>query len=165
MFEAMSLDGTFEPPIFITPRFSLQKFSPGGVTALRPSITGNSPFGPGTPRYEESPVEFQQALDTIDFGGTPSGRAAALSLVLRDAQAQDVVTLWHLLTRVALADRGSVFDRLASFVPPPLEVTRDGIISGRRDMLDAWWDALGLGTAAWWRTWKQPWRTDTGGTQ
>jgi hypothetical protein len=122
-------------------------------------------FGPGTPRYEESPLEFQQALDTIDFGGTPAGRAAALSLVLREAQAQDVVTLWHLLTRVALADRGSVFDRLASFVPPPSGVTRDGIISARRDMLDAWWDALGLGTASWWRTWKQPWRTDTGGTQ
>jgi hypothetical protein len=25
-------------------------------------------------------------------------------------------------------------------------------------MLDDWWDALGLETAAWWRIWKQQWR-------
>jgi hypothetical protein len=53
-------------------------------------------------------------------------------------------------------DRDRVFDRLAQFVRPPPTVTRDGIQAGRRDMLDAWWDALGLGTAAWWRTWKGP---------
>jgi hypothetical protein len=51
-----------------------------------------------------------------------------------------------------------VFDALARLVPPPASVTRDGIRAANRKMLDAWWDALGLGTANWWRTWKQPWR-------
>ena len=73
--------------------------------------------------------------------------SAALSRVLEEAQERDEVTLWHLLTRVNGADRDRVFDRLAQFVPPPSTVTRDGIRAGRRDMLDAWWDALGLGTA------------------
>lgn len=122
-------------------------------------------MGPGTPRYEDSSSAFQAALDTIDFGGSPAARAAAIALVLTEARDRDVVTLWHLLTRVAPADRGQVFDRLASFVPPPDGVTRDGIEAGRRDMLDSWWDALGLGTASWWRTWKQPWRMDKGANQ
>jgi hypothetical protein len=43
-------------------------------------------------------------------------------------------------------------------VPAPDGVTRDGVRAGRHDMLDLWWDHLGLGTAAWWRTWKQTWR-------
>jgi len=62
----------------------------------------------------------------------------------------------NLPTRVNGADRDRVFDRLAHFVPPPRTVTRDGIRAGRRDMLDVWGDAFGLGTAAWWRTRKQP---------
>ncbi len=38
------------PPTLITPRDSFQKFNAAGVTASRPSITGNAPPGPGTPR-------------------------------------------------------------------------------------------------------------------
>jgi hypothetical protein len=121
-------------------------------------------LGPGTPRYEDRPAAFQAALDTIDFGGSPEARAAAVTTITTGATDRDVVTLWHLLTRVARDDRGRIFDRLAAFVPPPAGVTRDGIIDGRREMLDAWWDALGLGTASWWRTWKQPWKTDKGGS-
>ncbi|MEO8481372.1 MAG: FecR domain-containing protein [Acidobacteriota bacterium] len=117
-------------------------------------------LGPGTPRYDDTSSAFQAALDAIDFGGAPATRSSAVALVLAEARERDVVTLWHLLTRVAPADRGRVFDRLAAFVPPPAGVTRQGIAAGRREMLDEWWDALGLGTASWWRTWKQPWRTD-----
>jgi ferric-dicitrate binding protein FerR (iron transport regulator) len=122
-------------------------------------------LGPGTPRYDDTSNAFQAALETIDFGGSAEQREAALSLVLTEARPQDVVTLWHLLTRVAAQDRGRVFDRLASLASPPPGVTREGITAGERPMLDAWWDALGLGTASWWRTWKQPWRTDKGDNQ
>jgi len=67
----------------------------------------------------------------------------------------------HLLTRVPGADRDRVFDRLASFVAPPTGVTRDGIRAGDRRMLDAWWDALGLGTTSLWRTWSQQWKENS----
>jgi hypothetical protein len=123
-------------------------------------------LGPGTPRYEDVPAAVAAALDTIDFG-TPeaAARDAALDVILADARDRDVVTLWHLLSRVPPDARGRVFDRLASFVPPPKGVTRDGIVAGAREMRDAWWDELGLGTASWWRTWRQPWRTDKGDAQ
>ena len=128
-----------------------ESFIPAGsMCATRPGR------GPGTPYNEHVSPAFREALQTIDFvsQSPEAGRRARGSC--RKAQERDEVTLWHLLTRVDAGERDRVFDRLAQFVPPPPGVTRDGIRAGRRDMLDAWWDALGLGTAAWWRTWKRP---------
>ena len=85
-------------------------------------------------------------------------REQALGDVLAGARARDAITLWHLLRRVDAPDRGRVFDALAALAPPPSSVTRQGIVDGDRQMLDEWWDALGLGTTSWWRTWKRQWR-------
>ena len=126
-----------------------ESFVPAGsMSVTRPGK------GPGTPYNERVSPAFREALLTIDFTSDAPDAPAALARVLAEAQERDEVTLWHLLTRVNGADRDRVFDRLTQFMPPPSTVTRDGIHAGRRDMLDAWWDALGLGTAAWWRTWK-----------
>jgi hypothetical protein len=129
----------------------------GAVCATRPGV------GPGTPHYDDVFASVSEALETLDFGGaTPAVRAAALTRVLDNARARDAVTLWHLLSRVdPRVERTRVFDRLAALVPPPPGVTRDGIDSGRRDMLDRWWERLGFGGADWWRMWKQPWRDQT----
>ena len=72
------------------------------------------------------------------------------------ARREDALTLWHLLTRTSGEERGRVYDRLATLVPPPTGVTREGILAGNRQMLDLWWEALGLRSASWWRMWKQP---------
>lgn len=129
-------------------------FIPAGmVDVTRPGL------GPGTPRFEDTSAEFRAAIDAIDLGRGPAAVAdAALDRILREARMRDVVTLWHLLARVEPRSRDRVFDRLAGFVPPPAAVTRDGIRRGQREMLDAWWDGLGLGTAQWWGIWKQQWR-------
>ena len=131
-----------------------ESFIPAGAVCLtRPGL------GPGTPHYGDTSPAFRAALATIDAGAAAAeARARALTLVLDEARRQDVLTLWHLLTRVAPEDRDRVYDRLAAFVPPPAGVTRDGIRAGARPMLDAWWDALDLGTSAWWRVWIQQWR-------
>lgn len=114
-------------------------------------------LGPGTPHYEDTAERFRGALEQLDFGDGLS-RAMALDTALEAATERDAMSLWHLLSRVAPADRDRVFLALAKFVPPPSEVTLEGIRAGRRDMLDAWWNQLGLDTASWWRTWKQQWR-------
>ena len=36
----------------------------------------------------------------------------------------------------------------------PAGVTRDQVLRLDRDALDAWWNALGLGDATWWRKWR-----------
>jgi hypothetical protein len=131
-----------------------ESFIPAGaVCYTRPGL------GPGTPHVEESSATFRAALDTIDLRlGPPPAQADALALVLREAQARDAFTLWHLLTRVEPASRDLVFDRLSALVPAPDGVTRDGIRAGDRAMLDNWWDHLGFGAANWWRVWRQQWR-------
>ena len=61
-----------------------------------------------------------------------------MQAVLEKAGFYDMVTLWHLLSRVQKGDRERVYDALAAYVPPPAEVTRDGILSLDKTMLAAW---------------------------
>jgi hypothetical protein len=133
-----------------------ESFIPAGFAAVtRPVI------GPGTPYSERASEAYRQALSLLDFSPGDPANAAALTLVLGESTESDEVTLWHLLSRVPGADRDRVFDRLASFVPPPTGITRDGIRGGDRRMLDAWWDALGLGTTSLWRTWSHQWKDNS----
>ncbi len=114
-------------------------------------------LGPGTPFFNDASEEFQTALDKFDISkpGDPD-RSPALDEILRQARKLDGLTLWHLLTRAEEGERGRIYDRLARLVPPPAGVTREGVVSGERIMIDAWWDKLGLGNTDWWRIWKRP---------
>ena len=132
-----------------------ESFIPAGFAAVtQPGI------GPGTPYSERAGNTYRQSLALIDFTPWSADSAHALTMVLIQSQERDEVTLWHLLQRVPDFERDRVFTRLASFVPPPTGVTLDGIRAGDRRMLDAWWDALGLGTTSLWRTWSQQWKDD-----
>jgi hypothetical protein len=123
------------------------------VCATRPG------FGPGTPHYEDVGREVEEALTILDFSSTQDvRRTAALDTVLRRARARDGLTLWHLLSRGTPAERSRVYDAMAALVPPPAGVDRDSVLRGDRAALDAWWNALGLDSASWWRIWKAPWR-------
>lgn len=114
-------------------------------------------LGPGTPYFEDASPALQVALARFDVGQTnDEARAAALDEVLREARERDGLTLWHLLARTNAAERKRVFDRMAALIPPPSEVTREGILRGERAMLDAWWEKLELGSPSWWRLWKAP---------
>lgn len=114
--------------------------------------------GPGTPCYADAPESMQQALTILDFEPTDDvRRTEALNTVLAGARLKDAFTLWHLLRRVRADERARVYDRLALLVPPPPQAARDRVLAGDRRALDAWWDALGLDSATWWRFWKRKW--------
>jgi hypothetical protein len=111
----------------------------GAVCATRPKV------GPGTPYFEDASESFRETLSKFDFAaGTPEERSAEL-------------TVWHLLARVDKSQRGAVYDRLATLVPPPSDVTRDGILRLDRKMMDLWWNELDLGDISLWRTWERSW--------
>ena len=124
----------------------------GAVCAMRRDV------GPGTPRYEDAPSGYGEALTLLDFNppGAP-GRDAALALVLSQARRKDALTLWHLLSRGSAAEREQVYDRLASLAPPPEGVTRELALQGDRMALSRWWDSLGIETGTWWRILKKQW--------
>jgi hypothetical protein len=124
----------------------------GAMCATRPGI------GPGTPRYEDAPSGYGEALRLLDFGPPDDpGRGAAFELILTQARARDGLTLWHLLTRGTRDERARVYDRMADLVPPPRGVSREAVLRGEKAALDQWWDALGVGNASWWRLWKRKW--------
>jgi len=130
-----------------------ESFIPAGAAcATRPKI------GPGTPYFEDAHDTFRRALSTLDReGATQDERTAALAVVLTQARKRDALTLWHLLARVAEADRGRVYDRLFQRVPAPAGVTRAGILRLEPQMLDLWWNELGLGDVGLWRHWERAW--------
>lgn len=88
--------------------------------------------GLGTPFSADATETFRNALDRFDFSG------GSIEPVLADSDFYDMVTLWHLLSRVKKDERGAVFDTLAEHVKPPASVTRDGVIALDKEMLEAW---------------------------
>lgn len=98
--------------------------------------------GPGTPYFDDSPLEFQQALNKIDFGKDPSNRTAALESMLNHSRPRDTLTLWHLLPRVSDAERVRVYEKMESFAPPPAGVTREGVLKLDQKMIEQWRIAL-----------------------
>jgi hypothetical protein len=94
--------------------------------------------GPGIPFFEDSSAEFQAALQKVDGARVGLEQAQQLEIVLREAHVRDGLSLWHLLTRVDPRSRGFIYDRLAELLPPPPEVTRDGIVALDPKMLDSW---------------------------
>lgn len=95
--------------------------------------------GLGTPFSPESTSAFQAALLRFDFS---NGGTSSVNAILKEARFFDIVTLWHLLSRVSRAERGDVFDALAKYAAPPVGVTRDGIMKLDRKMLDDWRDEV-----------------------
>jgi hypothetical protein len=127
----------------------------GAVCATRPKV------GPGTPYFEDASTSFREALSKFDFAViSPEERSIELGKILAESRERDALTVWHLLARVGESDRGRVYDRLAALVPPPSEVTRDGILRLDQNMLDVWWNRLDLGDVSLWRTWERSWSPD-----
>lgn len=127
----------------------------GAICATHPKI------GPGTPYFEDAAPAFRDALSKFDFAAnTPEERSAELTGILADARQRDALSVWHLLARVDVSDRGRVYVRLATLVPPPTGVTRKGILRLDQNMLDQWWNQLDLGDVSLWRTWERSWSQD-----
>jgi FecR-like protein len=128
-----------------------ESFVPAGASSRTDRLNG-----PGTPRYDDAEQAFRDALDEIDYGRDAARKVDALREVLERARPRDAMTLWHLIPRLASANRGAVVDTLAAHVAMPPAVTRDAVMRLDRGALDQWWDALGLLDVGWWRKWKGP---------
>jgi hypothetical protein len=124
----------------------------GAVCATRPKV------GPGTPYFDDATASFRETLTKFDFAASTSEeRGAELTKILAEARQRDALTVWHLLARVEEPERGLVYDRLATLLPPPSGVTRNGILRLDQKALDLWWNQLGLGDVSLWRTWERSW--------
>jgi len=129
-------------------RNNIESFIPAGAACVtRPGK------GPGTPYFSDAPDVLRNALARFDSSADP----AALDTVIAAARNRDALSLWHLMVRTQGDERARVFDRFASLVSLPSEVTREAVQQGDGKAIDAAWDALALGNTDWWREWKKPW--------
>ncbi|HJY28382.1 MAG TPA: FecR domain-containing protein, partial [Pyrinomonadaceae bacterium] len=99
-------------------------------------------LGPGTAYYNDASPAFLEALTKVDFDPDAAVRETALASVLDEARPRDTLTLWHLFRRSDGADRERLYDKLASFVPPPPGVTREGMLRFDEKMTSQWLDVL-----------------------
>lgn len=97
--------------------------------------------GVGTPYFDDASETFVAALTKFDFehGGTP-----ALKTVIKESREYDTLTLWHLMPRVKGKDRELIYDAIASFMKPPIGVTREGILRLDPEMMDRWRQEIGI---------------------
>lgn len=104
----------------------------GASCRTRPKI------GPGTPYFDDAPQALQDALARFDFESDPT----ALDGLLNEARVRDTLTLWHLLSRVAPADRQRVYNRMIELVPLPKTVSPDKALQLDPETLKLWREEL-----------------------
>src|SRR5262249_22173481 len=95
-------------------------------------------FGPVTAYFDNAAPAFRDALSKIEFGRDAAVRSAAVTSVLDHARPRDTLTLWTLFGRFEGSDRARLYDKLATFVPPPPGVTREGMLQLNEKMMDDW---------------------------
>ncbi len=105
----------------------------GAVCVTQPGI------GLGTPYFADSAPALREALARFDF---QNGGTASLNTILAEAESYDALTLWHLLSRVNINERGRVYDALADYIAPPAGVTRAGVLRLNKKMLSLWKEEL-----------------------
>lgn len=127
----------------------LESFIPAGAACRTRRLAG-----PGTPYFEDAPAGLVAALAEYDARRTP----AALEAVLQAARPRDAITPWHLLSRASGSGRAEVFRAFSRLVRVPAEVTEARIARPDAAALDLCWNALGLDSAEWYRTWQRPWK-------
>ena len=110
----------------------------GASCETRPGI------GPGTAYFNDASQAFRDALSKVDFEHNATIRSAALTSVLDQARPRDTLTLWYLFKRFDGQDRERLYDKLASFVPPPPGVTREGLLRFDEKMMEQWEQVLGF---------------------
>jgi ferric-dicitrate binding protein FerR (iron transport regulator) len=111
----------------------LESFVPAGA-----SCRSEKGRGPGVPVLEDATAALKAAV--FDYESRGGGREA-IARAVAASRRRDAITLWHLVARVEADARAMVFDRLASYVPPP-----DGATHVDAAMLERWREALEYAT-------------------
>jgi len=94
---------------------------------------------PGLPVFEDASAGMLRLVEQFDV----SQDGSLLAAMLGEARARDTLTLWHLLTRVEVARRAMVLDRMLALTPNlPAGVTREAILALDREAMRRWREEL-----------------------
>jgi hypothetical protein len=104
-------------------------------------------YGPGTPYFEDATENFKKALEKFDFS---ENKSDAFEIILRESRKEDLLSLWHILSKVKDTSREKTFNRIFEFVNIPVGITSEGIMNGNKEMMDILWESLGYGSKSLW---------------
>ncbi len=93
----------------------------------------------GTPYREDAPEELKEEVKKFDNG---SNNATSIDKIIRYARQSDAFTLFDLIKKTALLERGKLFQAIANYFPPPESVTKNGIMELDKKMLLQWWEDI-----------------------
>jgi len=120
----------------------------GAVAEMRPLAR------PGVPIYADASDVFAAAVRAAQHSGDAAAHRE-LDTILHTARRRDVLTLLMLANVTATDMKQALLARAAELWPPPSGVNIDAIVSGDRDQLWKWHNALDLPPVkSWWRNWK-----------
>jgi anti-sigma factor RsiW len=112
----------------------LESLVPAGASCpTRPRI------GPAIPYFDDATGAMKQALAV--FGLEKVG-GSALTVILAESRVRDTLTLWHLVSRVGVAERARVCDRIAELTPLPAGVSRQKALELDPATLTRWREEL-----------------------
>jgi hypothetical protein len=100
-------------------------------------------IGCGAPFSIDASDAFQNALHKLNF---ENGGEVELEKVLSESRKEDLISLFHLLTRSQQMDRERIYNRITQLFVIPQSITRKGIIIGDQEMLGRLWTEFGLGS-------------------
>ena len=112
----------------------LESLVPAGASCrTRPQL------GPGIPYFDDALGESATGAREIRVR---KGWDDALNLILTEARVRDTLTLWHLLSRVAVVTGARVYDRIAALTPVPAGVSREQALKLDPETLKRWKEEL-----------------------
>lgn len=124
-------------------------FENGGLESLVPAglwcPLGET--GAGVPRRSYASDGFLAAIALTD---NMQCQTDDLVAILAHAEASDAITLWHLLPRVQGKARRQVAERIAALIEVPADVALERVLALEPAALEAWWNALGVGSYREW---------------
>jgi hypothetical protein len=91
------------------------------------------------PFHNKTNEEFRNELYRLSININDIG---LLSSVLLKARETDALTLLRILELSMKGNREMIYQKLANFFPPPVKVSREGIINGDVEMLKLWWNDI-----------------------
>jgi hypothetical protein len=97
-------------------------------------------IGPGIPYFDDASENLKRALESL--GVAQKSGIDPLDVILGESRVRDTLTLWHLLQRVDVQDRGRVYDRIAALTPVPSGVSRERALQLDPETLKLWKDEL-----------------------
>lgn len=103
--------------------------------------------GSGTPYNYNTSEKFKAALTRFDFY---NDREFVLEEILNDAGKQDAISLWYLLKKTNAEEKKMIYNQLVELVPPPANITFEGIMKDDNAMLLNWGEKIGCGSKALW---------------